>query len=154
MPIFLKTTLSKQEGIASLPAVMALSVFILALVATVTAITFDENTAGLDQRQGLQALIYAETGAKDALIRIVRNKSYNCTATDCYALDLATNGCSAGTACAKITVSAGTGAAGDPKIITAKGISANNSRKIQINVTYDVNLNGQISSYTWVEQTN
>src|SRR6266481_4734069 len=126
----------KQKGVASLPTILALSALILAIGASVLAITFDETVVSLDQSQTTQALFYAESGAKDALIRIARDKTYNCTTTDCYTIDLATNGCAQNTACAKVSISAGTGASGNPIVIASKGISGNTTRKVQVSVTF------------------
>jgi hypothetical protein len=150
----IKSRYKNQRGVATLPTVLALSFLIMAVGISILAITYNENIVALDQKQALQALRYAESGVKDALVKMDRNRDYNCVTTDCYTIDMVTSGCANGTGCSKVTVSAGTGGAGDPKIITAKGIVENITKKIQVGVTYDASLNGQITSYTWLEQTN
>jgi hypothetical protein len=150
----IKPEQKNQRGVATLPTVLALSFLILAVGISILAITYNENVVALDQRQALQALRYADSGVKDALIKMDRNRDFNCVTTDCYTIDMVTSGCANSTGCAKVTVSAGTGAGGDPKIITSKGIVGNITKKVQVNVTYDASLFGQITSYTWLEQTN
>ena len=145
---------TSQQGVAALPIIMALSVLLLAVGLGITAVSLAENFITLSQKQGVQALVYAQSGAQDALVKIVRNKNFSCTTTDCYTINMAANGCSTSSACATVTVSAGTGAAGDPKIITAKGIVNSNIRKIRINLTYDASTNGEITSYIWNELGN
>lgn len=59
-------------------------------------------------------------------------------------IDFSTNGCSLGSDCAKVSVSAGTGAGGDPKVVTSKGIMKASTRTMQVSVSMDPN--GQIAT--------
>ncbi|MCX6755013.1 MAG: hypothetical protein NT068_00530 [Candidatus Nomurabacteria bacterium] len=149
-----------NKGIATLPTVMILGMMTLAIVVSITSMAFNELLISQGASQSSNALFYAEAGARDALTRIARNKNYTCSTTDCYSLDFITNGCSNNTDCAKITVSAGLGTTGDPKIITSKGIMKSSNRSVQVSVvldsgTTDASLqNGEITSSTWTELTN
>ncbi len=142
------------RGIATLPVVMALSIMILAIIVGVTAVTFNESFVAQGGVQSGKALYYAEVGARDALIRVARNKNYSCASpalpTGCYSIDMVTNGCSTNDGCARVTVDAGA----SPKTITAEGRAGNNARKIQASVTFDGAGNGEISSVSWQELTN
>ena len=100
-----------------------------------------------------QALRYAETGAHDALIRIARDKEYTCASADCYTIEFTASGCSNNSACARVSVSAGAGTGGDPKIITAEGQVRGAVRRLQVDVVYDGSDNGEIASTTWKELT-
>jgi Tfp pilus assembly protein PilX len=143
-----------QDGVATLPTIMALSILILVIGIGITALTFSETFIQSSQKQSALALRYAEAGAKDALLRITKNKNYNCPTADCYAIDMVSGGCSGGTGCAKVSVSAGVGSSGDPKIITAKGEFGTSTRRVQVEVQYDSNLFGKINSTVWTELTN
>ena len=145
---------------ATLPIVLVIGMISLAIVVSVTSVAFNELLISQGSSQSSNALSYAEGGARDALMRITRNKNYSCTDTDCYILDFLTNGCSTGDACAKISVSSGKGENDDPKIITSKGISKTSSRTMQVSVilddgTTDDSLKvGKITSSTWKELVN
>ena len=149
-----------NKGIATLPTVMILGMMTLAIVVSITSMAFNELLISQGASQSSNALFYAEAGARDALTRIARNKNYTCSTTDCYSLDFINNGCSNNTDCAKVTVSAGLGTTGDPKIITSKGIMKSSNRSVQVSVvldsgTTDTSLqNGEITSSTWTELTN
>jgi hypothetical protein len=145
----LKTT----NGFATLPAVLALSVLILVVATGIATSTFTETVTTSIEGQSIQALRYAEAGAKDALMRITRKKSYSCSTTDCYSLDMVANGCTNNNGCAKMSISAGTGTSSDPKIIVAKGIMQNKTREVEVRVVYDSLSYGEISSITWSELT-
>lgn len=149
-------TNKRNRGVATLPTIMLMGVLILAVGIGILSLAFSENLMSASQANSSSALFYADAGARDALIRIARNKNYNCTAPDCYTIDIATNGCSTGNGCAKVSVGSGTGATGDPKIITSKGLMGGNTRTLQVSVYFDSALYGQISTTTtaWQEITN
>lgn len=140
------------RGIATLPVVMALSIMILAIVVGVTAITFNESFVAQGGVQSSKALFYAEVGARDALVRVARNKNYSCASpalpTGCYSIDMVSSGCSGNDGCVRVTVDTGT----SPKIITAEGRAGNNARKVQVSVTLDTN--GLITASSWQELNN
>ncbi|HEX8994343.1 MAG TPA: hypothetical protein VF803_03765, partial [Candidatus Paceibacterota bacterium] len=59
-----------------------------------------------------------------------------------------------GAGCAMVSVSANTGASGDPKIVTSQGRAGSSVRTLVASVVYDASGNGQISSVAWSELTN
>jgi len=150
--------ISKNHGIVTLPTVIIIGLLTLAVVVSITSISLNELFISQGASQSSSALFYAESGARDALVRIARNKNYVCNTTeDCYTIDFATSGCANGNGCAKIKVSSGVGSAADPKMIVSKGIMQSSTRIIQIRVeldngTIDPSLkNGVITSSTWSE---
>ena len=152
--------ISNKSGVATLPTVLVLSIMALAVVVSITAMAFNELLISQGAAQSSTALFYAEAGARDALTRIARNKSYTCSAADCYSVDFVTNGCSNGTDCAKVSVSSGVGSSADPKIIISSGIMNASKHKMQITVTLDsgttvaANQTGAITGAVWTELMN
>lgn len=145
-----------SRGVATLPTVLVLGIMTLAVVVGITSVSLTESFISQGSAQSSKALFYAESGARDALIKIARDKTYLCATTDCYTIDFSTNGCSLGNDCAKVSVSAGVGTGGDPKIVTSKGIMKASARTIRVSVIIDTN--GQIATSTtetvWTELTN
>jgi len=150
----------KNKGIATLPTVIIISLMALVVVVSITSVALNQINISQKQAQSSVALFYAEAGARDALVRIARNKNYTCSSVDCYDVDFITNGCSLGTNCAKVSVSAGIGTTADPKIITSKGTMKSSNRKIEVSVILDSGTTtaslqkGEITSTTWTEVTN
>lgn len=150
----------KNRGIATLPTVIVLGMMILAVVVSITSLTLNGLLISQGQSQSSSALFYAEAGARDALVRIARDKNYTCATVDCYSIDFVTSGCANSTDCAKVSVSAGLGTTADPKIITSKGIMKASNRRMQVSVTLDggttvaSSQNGQITSTIWTELVN
>lgn len=148
-----------NKGIATLPTIMVIGMIALALVVSITAISFNELLISQGSAQSTSALFYAESGARDALLKIARDKNYSCITPDCYSIDFVENGCVNNTNCAKVTVSNGLGTTEDPKIITSRGIMRASIRTIQASVildggTTDVSMqNGEITSSSWSELT-
>lgn len=143
-----------KSGAATIPTVLALTILVTAIAISITVVSLIESFLAVDQNQATLALVYAEAGARDALLKIARNKNYTCATTDCYQINMVSNGCTANEGCAKVTVSAGLGTGADPKIITSKGLVSSKTRRVQVNVTLDSSLNGEIASTTWQELTN
>ena len=149
----------KNKGVATLPIVMVLGMMALAIVVSLTTISFNELNSSQGSGESSMALFYAEGGARDALVRIVRDKNYTCSSMDCYSIDFNTSGCTNNTDCAKVSVSGGIGTITDPKIIVSRGIMKLSSRKVEVRVvldggTTDASLqNGEITSAVWTEIT-
>ncbi len=155
----------KNKGIATLPTVIVLGMMVLAIVVSITSMSFSGLMISQGQAQSSNALFYAEGGARDALTKIARDKTYVCDVTNScnivgyYSLDFVTNGCTNNTDCAQVSVSSGIGTTLDPKIIISKGIMKTSTRKMQVSVildngTTDSNLqNGEITGITWTELT-
>lgn len=143
------------RGIASLPTVIVLGVVILAISVSIATVSFSELFISQGSAQSSKALFYAEAGARDALVKISRNKHYICTSTDCYTIEFVTNGCGPTLdGCAKVSVNAGVGTIGDPKVITSKGLMQLSSRTINVSVILDSSSDGTIATTTWSENTN
>ncbi len=148
---YFKIPKQKNKGAAAMPIVIALGVLIVIVVLGVTAISGADGFMTQAAYQSTRANFFAEAGAREALTRVARDKNYTCSTADCYSLDMATAGCSLGTGCASMSVSAGVGTILDPKIITAKGVSGASIHTLQVNVVFDASGNGEIASTTWQE---
>lgn len=140
-----------RRGAATLPAIMALTILILAVGVSITAISFTEGLISVGQENASQALVYAEAGARDALIKLARNKQYTCAGMRCYSIDFITDGCVTNYGCSYIGVTGGAGTIGDPRIITSEGHAQNSIRTIRVAVVFDPLLNGEIATTTWSE---
>ena len=141
--------LKPNDGVASLPIIMGLTLLILAVGVSITALGFTESFIVAGQKQSSEALFYAEAGARDALMKIIRNKNYS--ELSGYQIAFVSDGCTSNDGCAIITVSSGDGSALDPKIINSEGRGKNNIRKIRVEVIFDDSLNGEIKNANWQE---
>jgi len=150
-------------GFIALPIIIALAALILIASASVITLSFNETDISSDVAKSQQALVYAESGAREAFEQIVRNNSsctdvgcYTTTAdvdcgtilsnVDCFTIDFTSNstGCSTtNNGCARVKVASAT----TPKIVTSVGTVGNVTRAIQATVTLDVN--GAITGITW-----
>lgn len=139
---------SQKRGVATLPTVMVLGVMALLVAVSVTTLSFTELFISQGSSQSSRAHFYAEAGARDALIKVSRNKTYLCATTDCYQIDFSTQGCTTGNDCAKVQV------IGDDttKTIISKGIMKSSTRTLQVGVTLDAD--GAITNTSWTEVTN
>lgn len=149
--IFTQFYVDRRKGAATLPTIIALTILILVVGVSITTISFTEGLISVGQGNAARALTYADAGARDALIKIARNKQYTCAATDCYSISFVPSGCATDDGCARISVSTGTGTSIDPRIIVSKGKASNSIRTIQVNVVFDAALNGEIATTTWSE---
>jgi hypothetical protein len=149
-----KNIFKNNYGFATIPTILAICAMIVVVAAGIAAATYTETQSSMVEGQSSTALRYAESGANDALMRIARNKNYSCITANCYSIDMQTNGCASGTGCATVSVSAGAGTSGSPKIITAQGIVQSDTRKIQVQVIYDSSGFGRVSSTVWQELSN
>lgn len=138
---------SSQKGVAILPTVMILGIMSLLVTVSVTTLSFTELFVSQGSGQSARAHFYAESGVRDALIKIARDKTYSCPTVDCYEVDFSANGCSTLSDCAKITVD-GTDTA---KVVTSKGIMKSSIRTLEANVVLD--SDGAITNTTWTELT-
>ncbi len=136
----------KPNGFANLPVVIAVMILIVAIAIGITAVSLSEIFISASQNQSSQAFVYAEVGAKDALLKLTRDYKYACPSADCYSIDFAPpSGCSQNEGCARIQVTN----TASPATIISKGQVKNKTRRIQVNVTY--NSEGQITDANWQE---
>jgi hypothetical protein len=143
-----------ERGLATIPTVIALTILVLAVGVGITSLSLSESFVTLGQDYSTRALFYAETGAKDALVKIARNKNYSCTAAECYSISIAADGCLTNDGCARVSVSSGAGSTGDPKVITSTGRVRSSSRTVQVMVIFDSLLHGEIATASWQELNN
>jgi Tfp pilus assembly protein PilX len=149
----MRTHPSYTKGVATLPTVMAITVLLVAIVSGIAMMSFSESFLSMGATQSAKALRYAEAGARDALMRVARNKNYTCDtpADGCYQIPFVDNGCSASLqGCAKITVDD----ASAPKTIVSRGYVRGNVRKMQVAITFDAEQKGVIESAVWQELNN
>ena len=146
---------SSREGIATLPTIFALMILLIAVAVGITFTSNVENSTSGEQNSAAQALQYAESGARDALQRIARDKTYNCAGLACYSIDFSADGtgCSASSACAQVGVSNTSGTAADPKYVTSTGQVGDNIRSVGVTVIFDSDWDGRIATSTWREVT-
>lgn len=146
---FLLCIIKNNKGAATLPTVMALVIFVVVISAGLVAVSVAESFITQGFHQSSKAFFYAEAGAKDALMRIARNKNYECDtpSSGCYQIEFASNGCSNNDGCAKITVSDTV----SPKIIDSIGQVKGNIRKVRLSITFDSSGDGEIQSVDWEE---
>jgi Tfp pilus assembly protein PilX len=145
--------LNFSRGAASLPAIMAVGILILVVGVSVLAVSLSESFTSLGSSQSATAMYYAELGAKDALIRISRNKNYSGS----YTINMVANGCTSSDGCATVTVSSGVGSVADLKVIDSVGLMKVSTRKVRVSVEYTQYgsvLSGEIATSTWQEMTN
>lgn len=163
----------KNKGIATLPTVIVLGMMFLAIVVSLTSMTFSGLMISQSQSHSSNALFYAEAGARDALTKIARNNKY-LTSTDvyavscnpsradsnyCYLLDFTTNasGCSVSMDnCAEVSVFDVVGDPNNTKRIISKGKMKTSTRSMQVDVVMDSGAatDGEITGITWTELTN
>jgi hypothetical protein len=131
---------------------MVLGVLSLAVAVGLTAVALNESFVSQGSGQSSRALFYAESGARDALIRIARNKSFATTSYPIYfTTDMST--CTTGNnGCALIAVSTGNGTT-TPKVATSTGYMKSSVRTLTVNV-WLADDNGAIATTTWNESTN
>ncbi|MCK9344617.1 MAG: hypothetical protein M0P64_00645 [Candidatus Pacebacteria bacterium] len=137
-----------SRGVATLPTVMVLGVLMLIVAVSVTTLSFTELFISQGSAQSSRAHFYAESGARDALIKIARNNTYLCATTDCYQIDFSTQGCTLLNDCAKVQVTGND----TLKTITSKGIMKSSTRTLQVVVTLDAD--GAITNTAWSEVVN
>lgn len=139
---------SCSRGVATLPTVMVLGIMALVVTVSITTLSFTELFISQGSAQSSRAHFYAEAGARDALVKIARNKTYLCATTDCYSIDFSTSGCSLLNDCAKVQVTGND----TSKTITSKGIMKSSARTLQVVTTLDTN--GLITATVWSELVN
>ncbi len=137
-------TIKKNKGIATLPTVIVIGIMALAVVVSITSIALNELIMSQGQAASGTALFYSEAGARDALIKIARNKKYTCSvAANCHVNFNTTD-------YSEVLVT--TNVDDTVKTITSKGIIKSISRSVQVIANLDTT--GKITSTTWSELTN
>lgn len=137
-------TRNNQKGIATIPIVLSLMILVIMLGLVISTGAFNEVYISREYIRSSQALVYAEAGARDALIKITRDGRYTSAG---YEIEFVTNGCTTNDGCTTVTVDSAT----SPKTIVSEGRVGNYIRKVQITVTLDTNW--VITDTDWQEIT-
>lgn len=144
-----------HQGAAALVSISALALFLLFISIGVGTISFSENAVSGGVSDSKRALIYAEAGAREALIRIARNKAYSCATpalpTGCVVLEMQSGGCTDNTACVRVIVDTDPGSLASPKTVESRGYAGTVSRTIRTEVQYDTSLYGEMATTTWMD---
>lgn len=139
--------INSSSGIATIPVVIIFTFLVLVVGVAIALISSNETFDVLFFVNSSKALNYAQTGAKDALIKITRNKDFSFPSPS-YNIEFATNGCTNYDGCATVTVTTN----GNNRTITSQGRSKNSIRRIQVDIT--LSTYGEITSSTSTELTN
>lgn len=115
-----------QQGQALITLLFFIIISITVTSAAVVMVLVS-SLSGMKFQQGELAYEIAQSGADNAVLRLLRNPSYTGEVLPI----------GAGTATIQVT---GTGSGGDPFVITSTGTTGNFVRKIQISATYNNNL--------------
>lgn len=108
---------SNQRGIAALPTIIIISLFVLLISVALISSGLIENAISFGHKESQEAYVAAEFGAQDAIIRISRNKDFTSAG---YQI-------TAGGGMASVVVSGTTA-----KTIISTGTVSNKTRKIQV----------------------
>lgn len=138
----------KSRGVATLPTVMVIGIMALAVAVGVTAVALTESFISQGGIQSNKALFFAEAGARDALIRVARDKTFTSAS---YTIDFTTNG----TGCSGLWNGCATIAVGlSPRVATSTGTNGLSTRTIVVNITQSTDGEIATSTTTWTESTN
>lgn len=138
-----KVKLTDQRGVASIPVALSLIMLVIAVGLMIASLSAGERLLAGNLTDSSRAAYYAQSGVRDALERLARNKSYSGS----YSIDMAAGGCSAPFAgCATVAVNDGAGT----KIASSTGRVGDIYRRVQVEVTLD--SNGLITAHSWQEQ--
>ncbi|MBI5742367.1 MAG: hypothetical protein HZA25_00830 [Candidatus Niyogibacteria bacterium] len=153
-----RKTKNSRSGVATLPTVLVLAFLVLAVGVAVMSISFSEIFVSAGSLNSTKALRYAEAGAKDALLRVSRNKNLGYPTLSSYQIPMVTGGCDSTPreGCVDVSVS-GAGSTTIPKIIYATGTVKTISRTIKATALFesDSTLFGALATTTtWQEVTN
>ena len=132
---FRKDKFFSQKGIVALPAIITLSVIILAIGLAMSFSSFTQNNIFSNKHQSELTYRVAEAGIKDAMIKITRNKNYDTA----FALPI-NNGVA--------NISFDTSNFEQTKI-TSIGTLNNNTKTIE--VVLDISTNGKVTINSWIE---
>lgn len=132
-----------DRGIAALPTILIIAMVILLVGIGIASSGFVENLSSFGELENKKALFTAESGARDAFKRIVRDKNCNSGGTPtCLSYSLIVGD---GTASVSITGE-------DIKTIISVGNVNNKISKIQVVVSF--NVYGKATQTSWQQITN
>ncbi len=130
-----------DKGVAALPTILIIAMVILLVGIGIASSGFIENLSSFGELENKKALFTAESGARDAFKRIVRDKNCNSGTPTCLSYSLIVGD---GTASVSIT-------GGDVKTIISIGNVNNKISKIQVVVSFDTY--GKATQTSWQQIT-
>ena len=136
-----------KKGVATIPIILALTILVIAIGLAISTVAFNEAFIAQDFSRSSQALVYAETGARDALIKVTRNGRY--TTSPDYKIEFVNGGCvTPYNGCATITVTSDQETLPNSDIIIVSAGQVKNSiRKVKVTVT--LNSDWVITETNW-----
>ncbi len=148
----------RVKGFVSIPLVIGLSILILSLGLVSSLTASNDVTSSFFTSNSSKALFYAETGVRDALVRLTKDKLYNPDPNP-YEINFTTDTSGAvgsvctslNDPCAIIRVGSGT-VVSTPRVITVTGKYKDAVRKIQYDAVF--NANTEIVSIKHIEVQN
>jgi hypothetical protein len=130
-----KNYLLSQNGLVAMPAIVVLSIIMLAIGIAMSFSSYTQNNISFDNYKSQKAYYIAEAGIKDATMKITRNKNYNTG----YSLSI-----NSGTASIVFDESIP-----NQTKITSAGSINNYTKKIQ--ATLNVTNEGKVTIMSWRE---
>ena len=128
-------------GVAALTTLLGISVVIVVLGTALGFLAFFETAISASQMRSQEALLVAQAGISDALLRLAQNKDFSAAPTG-YTINLS-NGTST------IVVTQDQPQTGQV-LITSTGEVYNRKRKIEVKVAVD-DTSGQVTIISWRE---
>ena len=128
----------KQEGIVTIPILIALTLLIIGAGIAVSSVSFNENVITATSDDGAMALRYAESGARDALQKLTRDIEFEDTSG--YRIDFASpvsNCASDLKGCAEVKVYSTGDPLLTPSIITVRAQSGSAERFLQVDAVFN-----------------
>jgi Tfp pilus assembly protein PilX len=132
--------MSTQEakGAASIPLVLGIGILVFLIAMSVTSVETARIYLTQANTDGAQALQYAESGVRDALLQLARNRDVGTSTPISFEIEMATSGCSTLRACARVAVNNGEGTESSPRIVSALGYYRNARKGLEAKVVFDV----------------
>ncbi len=131
-----------EKGAMALGSILALSAILLAIGLALAFSGFIQSDIVFNQDKANNAFYIAESGVKDAMQKIARNKNYSSGGYDLIFT---------GDSKTEVVVNKDIPVAGKTEIIST-GVVGNNTKKIKAVV--NVGVNGEVIADTWEEVTN
>lgn len=130
------------SGAAALPAVIALSMILLLVGLAMTFSGYIQNNIVQNQNKSILALYIADSGLKDAMQKVTRDKDYDTSVVGSY--NLAVNGGEASIAITRL--------GGGQTQIVSSGVFDNITKKLK--TVLDVSSEGKVTINSWEELIN
>lgn len=126
-----------EKGAASIPLVLGIGILVFLIAISVTSIETTRIYLTQANIDGAQAMQYAQSGLRDALMQLARNRNVGTSTALVLNTDMATSGCQTLRACTQVSISSGDGTDASPKIIGALGYYRNARKGLEAEVVFD-----------------